>query len=102
MTLMISRSFIFCHKDSAGEANTLLKTESLNRNVELIKTINRLEHGGFQSKIPAITTAFTRQKAVAAESRIASPAETQYQQQTILVCDNIDLLEEPLLDPCLK
>ena len=102
MTLMISRSFIFCHKDSAGEANTLLKTESLNRNVELIKTINRLEHGGSQSKIPAITTPFARQKSTEAESRIALPTETQYHQQTILVYDNIDLLEEPLLNPYLK
>ena len=31
--------------------NTLpLTTESLTRNVELIKTINRLKHGGFYSK----------------------------------------------------
>ena len=60
----------------------------------MIKTINRLEHGVSYPKLPAIKTAFTIQKLAETEPRITLPAETQSHQQTILVCDNTDCLEE--------
>ena len=49
----------------------------LNQYVELIKTINRFEHGVSYSKFLEINTAFVIQKLAESESRIALSAETQ-------------------------
>ena len=77
------------------QGNTLpFITESQTRNVEMIKTINRLEHGVSYPKLPAIKITFTIQKLAETEPPITHPAETQSHQQTILVCDNTDCLEE--------
>ena len=70
---------------SVGEAKTLpFTTELLTRNVELIKTINRLEHEVSYSKLSVVNTAFARQKSAEAESRITLPAKTQSHQQVIM------------------
>ena len=118
---MISRFLICCRKSSIDEPNTLpFTTELLTRNVKLIKTINRLEHGVSYTKLPAIhcvksfriqsecrkirtiktpntdtfhaviNTAFTREKSAETESLIAFPTKTYFRQQTILVYDNIN------------
>ena len=44
--------------------------------------------------VPAINTAFARQKSAEEESHIAFPAETQSHQRKNLVYDDTDRLEE--------
>ena len=74
---ILSRSFICCHKSSVGKANTLIfTTESLTRNIEILKNNNDFEHRVSYSKLLEISTAFAIQKTAEAESRIALPAES--------------------------
>ena len=81
----MSRHFICCHKSSVDEANTPpFTTESLTRNLDLIKTINRFEHGVSYSKLSEVNTAFAIQKLAEAESSITLSAKTQSTRQTSL------------------
>ena len=60
---IMSRSFIWCHKYSVGDANTAQFTiEFLTRNVELIKTLKRYQHRVCYSKLLKINIAFVIQK----------------------------------------
>ena len=74
---LMSRSFICSQKSSIGEAKTLwFTTDSLTRNVELLQTINSVEHGVSYWKLPAINTAVGIQKLAETESCIALSTET--------------------------
>ena len=68
--------------------------KSMTGNVELINIVNRLGHGVSYSKFLEVDTAYAIQKIAATSGLI--PDETQPYQQTSLVYDNIDRLEETL------
>ena len=77
-----SRSFICCHENSVGEENTPpFTTEPLTRNVELIKTNNRFDHGVSYSKLSEVKPTFAIHKLAEVESTISLLAKTHPTQQ---------------------
>ena len=68
--------------------------KSMTGNVELIKIINRFEHGVSYTKLGEVDTAYAIQKISVNSSLI--PEEIQPYQQASMVYDNIDRLEETL------
>ena len=74
-------------KSFVVELNTpLFTTESLTRNIELIKTItiNCFDHGVSYSKLFEVNSAFAIQKLAEAESSTVLSVENQFAQQTSL------------------
>ena len=71
--------------------------KALSGNVELITTLNRLGHGISHSAMLEVITAAAMQKIQEAElGEVILPDETQPNEATTLVYDNIDRLEETL------
>ena len=96
-SLLQDLSYSITGVPSAKQYLLTILLKALSGNVELITTLNRLGHGISHSALLEVVTAAAMQKILDTElGEVILPDETQLDQETTLVFDNIDRIEETL------